>query len=251
MAIQQYPKTTTVNLSELGVSNFEDGATTRQNTQTEPNRLHPAQTMSKEEFHASVKKIRWKADLRLIGMAWLMFIFNHFDRVSLAPYAIGGQTTNPDEIEYYCGRKSDWHANVTEHDHHRVRTGDCNLVPWLHDHANPFELHLGQAAPVIVSSCLHVDVGRAISRNGLREDERRTVCCPVFTWIHGSAIFCGMPFFDLILVYEIRAGSPQRPPDVRAHARQRLFRSSRRCHQQATRWCFRLFCMAMAIHHGW
>jgi len=70
-------------LSELGDSSAEDvGSPTRQNNHDEPDRLQPAQAMSKEEFLSTCKKVKWKADLRLIFMAWLMYIFNYFDRVS-------------------------------------------------------------------------------------------------------------------------------------------------------------------------
>ena len=83
MATQGHPKATTVSMSKLANSSGEDvGTPTQQNNQDEPSRLQPAQAMSKEEFLSICKKVKWKADLRLIFMAWLMCIFNYFDRVS-------------------------------------------------------------------------------------------------------------------------------------------------------------------------
>jgi hypothetical protein len=38
--------------------------------------------MSPEELAALSKKVKWKADKRLIGMAWIMYVLNYFDRVS-------------------------------------------------------------------------------------------------------------------------------------------------------------------------
>jgi hypothetical protein len=46
-----------------------------------PNRLALAQEMSPAELSAASKSLRRKLDLRLISMAWLMFVFNYFDRV--------------------------------------------------------------------------------------------------------------------------------------------------------------------------
>ncbi|KAK4947466.1 hypothetical protein LTR10_013834 [Elasticomyces elasticus] len=96
MATQRHPKTTTVSLSVLGNSSGEDvGSPIQQSTQDELDRVQSAQTMSKEEFLSTCKRVKWKADLRLIFMAWLMYIFNYFDRVS--PVSLrDGMPNNPD-----------------------------------------------------------------------------------------------------------------------------------------------------------
>ncbi len=47
-----------------------------------PNRLALAQEISPAEFSAASKSLRRKLDLRLMLMAWTMFVFNFFDRVS-------------------------------------------------------------------------------------------------------------------------------------------------------------------------
>lgn len=45
-------------------------------------RLTLAQRMGKEDFLAIEKKIRWKLDVRLLCMAWVMYFFNYLDRVN-------------------------------------------------------------------------------------------------------------------------------------------------------------------------
>lgn len=46
------------------------------------NHLALAQRMSREEFRFFEEKLRRKVDLRLMLMAWIMYVLNYFDRVS-------------------------------------------------------------------------------------------------------------------------------------------------------------------------
>ncbi|KAI1614713.1 retrograde regulation protein 2 [Exophiala viscosa] len=97
MATQHHLKTTSVSLSEPGDSSGKDvGTSTQQNSHDEPNRLQPAQTMSIEEFLSACKKVKWKTDLRLIFMAWLMYIFNYFDRNTIGAARVIGMQQSLD-----------------------------------------------------------------------------------------------------------------------------------------------------------
>lgn len=73
----------TIALSDLQDSTSENVDATREpKDELDGNRFALAQAMSSEELLSEGKKIRWKADKRLLAMAWIMFVFNYFDRVS-------------------------------------------------------------------------------------------------------------------------------------------------------------------------
>ncbi len=83
MAIQQATITTTTSVTESRSSSRDEGSSSEgRNKETEPNRLAIAQSLSPEELVVLSKKVKWKADKRLIGMAWIMYVLNYFDRVS-------------------------------------------------------------------------------------------------------------------------------------------------------------------------
>jgi hypothetical protein len=83
MAIQQATIITTTSVAESRSSSHDEGSSSEgRNKEAEPNRVALAQSMSPEELAALSKKVKWKADKRLIGMAWIMYVLNYFDRVS-------------------------------------------------------------------------------------------------------------------------------------------------------------------------
>lgn len=51
-------------------------------------RLVSAQQMSKADLRLAGKRVRRKVDIRLLGMAWLMLMFNYFDRVRVHPIQV-------------------------------------------------------------------------------------------------------------------------------------------------------------------
>ncbi|KAK5194178.1 hypothetical protein LTR20_006130 [Exophiala xenobiotica] len=81
MAIQQATIITTTSVAESRSSSHDEGSSSEgRNKEAEPNRVALAQSMSPEELAALSKKVKWKADKRLIGMAWIMYVLNYFDR---------------------------------------------------------------------------------------------------------------------------------------------------------------------------
>ncbi|EHY55003.1 MFS-type transporter efuF [Exophiala dermatitidis] len=53
-------------------------------------RLVSAQQMSKADLRLAGKRVRRKVDIRLLGMAWLMLMFNYFDRCIIAAARVVG-----------------------------------------------------------------------------------------------------------------------------------------------------------------